>query len=48
MLVVLPAECTQRPIKELIYLQNCHAQDVRGMAGLVTGVGGKVLQHLEF
>ena len=47
MLVVLPAERTQRPIKQLIYLQNCHAQDVSGMAGLVTGIGGKVLQYLE-
>ncbi len=47
MLVVLPAERTQRPIELLIDLLNCHAQDVSGMAGLVTGIGGKVLQYLE-
>ena len=46
-LVVLPAECTKEPIKRLIYLLSCHAQDVSGMTGLVTGIGGKVLQYLE-
>ena len=46
-LVVLPAECTKGPVKLLIDLLNCHTQDVRGMTGLVTGIGGKVLQYLE-
>ena len=47
MLAVLPTECTKWPVKLLIDLLNCHAQDVSGMTGLVTGIGGKVLQYLE-
>ena len=46
-LAVLPAERTKGPIKLLIDLLNCHAQDVGAMTSSVTGIAGKILQYLK-